>query len=215
MTKMTSFKRITLVLSLATAWSFAIPVHGAVVGQEIPDTPEAKTPAVKYQLDAESSYSDGCMGNTQPACLCPIFLATEIVGSLNLKEATGSEPGNRMFNVVNVSWLIFFGSESVSFDGDGTYTVTETEDGLVQRLTIDGILDDGLTELELSLDSLEIPGGQDSETPSLDIPITLNNLEGCFDILIDVVASPDIAPRANATVTEIGARRSTNSSNRR
>jgi hypothetical protein len=132
-------------------------------------------PAVAYELEEASSFTQGCY----PPCLCPIFIVEGLRGSFRLIPR-GLDGLFALYAVEDVDWTLP-GEPPRSVRGSGTYRVGG-ESASMHQLELDLSIDG---EAAQHFDSGLIAGG--GEFPRISIAVSVNGMV-CFDTVFDIRA---------------------------
>lgn len=140
--------------------------------------------ATLYELDADSSYQEGCFD----PCDCALMMTDTLRGTFLLSPA-GGEGGTSVFAVTDVAWNYRRGEELVAVAGSGTYTLGP--DG--HRLELDLVAGDAPPR---HFDSGLVPAT--GKFPAIDIAAAVNGFF-CYDYVFTISASAGAVVPENPT----------------
>ncbi len=167
-------RSVLLLLVGLVALDFARP--GAASGQVLDP--------IQYTLAYGSQLEYGCMG----PCACPVLFSGPLKGSFTFYR-TSIDPLFTHYALLNIVWTYTLndgpgGAPRVAHvSGHGTYDIGG-EVALVQRMTLDVITDDTLSQ---HFDSGQVP--VHATFPAIDIEAWLR-INPCLDSVFHVIASP-------------------------
>jgi hypothetical protein len=135
--------------------------------------------ATPYQLAPASTYQEGCVS----PCECPVTIGQQITGSFNLIQLNPSPLFSR-FSLDDISWTVTSPDGTVlhTITGFGIYQ-TGGEFAKMHQLILEISIDNSdltLFDSGLILDSSQFPA----------ISISVDRGTSCFDILMNIIASP-------------------------
>ena len=131
-----------------------------------------------YSLAKDSEFEFGCFG----PCACPVLSRTGVYGGFQLYFLGPGDPGYRVYDVLDVSWLVPDGGNGTPVTGQGTYRISLAGDQ--ERLTLS--LQVGSREARVfdsGLVAKSVP------FPAIDLDISASGM-GCFDTVFAVHANP-------------------------
>jgi len=135
--------------------------------------------ATLYELAPASTYQEGCVS----PCLCPISINQHLVGSLNLIPLNPG-PAFSRFSLDDISWIVIGpgGKALHTMTGFGIYHSNGEVAG-THQLILEISIDKGdLTHFDSGLVS------DGSDFPA--ISISVDRGTACYDVRIDIIASP-------------------------
>jgi len=145
----------------------------------------AANSSVVYQLNADSSFMQGCF----PPCLCPVMLGDPVKGTF-LLTPMGFDGLFNTYAITNVSWIFWINGTNLLVTGSGTYKVGG-EVALQQELSL-ALRLGGSTVAQF--DSGLVP----DSAPFPDIKVTISmNRQVCYDKVFNVNASPVPVPQVH------------------
>jgi hypothetical protein len=148
---------------------------------------QADPPTVLYHLQPGSSYEQGCYND----CMCPILQAP-LVGTFGLEILPSGAPFDR-YRVEPVNFSV--PALNKTFTGSGIYDVL----GEFNELVLD-LQDTGGQVQQFSSGGF-VPSG--AQFPNIDIVVSVNQFQGCFDYSLHLVASPAEPPWLTVAADEL------------
>ena len=151
--------------------------------------PSQGPPAVLYSLGEGSAYVEGCFGGGEggePACLCPLSLASTFEGPFSLTPAPSDDPNFEVFIVEGVAWTVGMGDESFTITGSGEYRIGTAKGQTVQEMVLDLSFDAGP---EVAFHSGLVPVPDEIEFPAIAVAVNMNDYQ-CYDTEITIQSEP-------------------------
>jgi len=158
-------------------------MSGALFMQRSVSPLGADAGGILYQLNAGSSYQEGCF----PPCMCPIMWNLTLQGTFVLTPVTGSGQYGQ-FEVSDVQWSYQRGQQVVTVTGTGVYTLSPD----VHRLELD-LVAGGDPPRHFDSGLVAAPGN----FPEIDVAVAANGFF-CYDHAFAVSARAGAVPSETA-----------------